>query len=225
MKNRICKSVMTSVVAGISWTLVSQANAAVVIKANNTNNLDTAGSWTTAAPTSADVGQWDSTVTGANTSAVGANSTWGGIKIVNPGGNVTINVNSSRTLTVGTSGIDMSLATVDATFGGAGNYRIATSSSQTFNVAASRTLNFNSFLNTQGGTITLTLAANGVLNAGNTWTNATSPLNVTQTGTGSVVYSGAVTSNLTSLSATGSNGIVINNGQNMNVNSDRKSVV
>jgi fibronectin-binding autotransporter adhesin len=68
------------------------AQAANIVKTNNTANLNLATSWTNGvAPGAADVAQWDSTVTGANTVALGSSAIWSGIRIVNPGGTVTIN--------------------------------------------------------------------------------------------------------------------------------------
>src|SRR4051812_46862671 len=65
--------------------------AADVIKANNTDNLNLNSAWQPgSSPTAADVAVWDSTVTSANASALGADLTWGGIRIADPGGPVTI---------------------------------------------------------------------------------------------------------------------------------------
>ena len=89
------------------------AHAATRIKQDNPDNLNLASSWDTL-PGAADIAQWTSTVTAGNTTAsLGADLNWAGIKIVSPGGLVTIN--SGNTLTVGTSGIDLSTATQDLT--------------------------------------------------------------------------------------------------------------
>ena len=90
----------------------ASAHAGDVIKANNTTALNVAGSWTTAVPTATDVAVWNSTVVGANSSALGGDLAWQGIKITNPGGDVTIaNASSANTLTLGSAGIDASTST------------------------------------------------------------------------------------------------------------------
>lgn len=76
-------------------------------KANNTVNLNLTNSWVGGmVPNTGYVALWDSTVTGANTVALGANASWSGICVTNPGGAVTIG--AGNTLTVGSSGIDLS---------------------------------------------------------------------------------------------------------------------
>src|SRR5262245_1524355 len=61
-------------------------------KANNTDDLNLVTSWIGGLPpTSSDVALWDSTVTADNTTLLAANTNWAGVKILNPGGPVTIN--------------------------------------------------------------------------------------------------------------------------------------
>ena len=67
------------------------ARAATRIKQDNADALNLASSWDTL-PGPADIAQWDSTVSAANTTAsLGADLSWAGIKIASPGGLVTIN--------------------------------------------------------------------------------------------------------------------------------------
>jgi autotransporter-associated beta strand protein len=90
--------------------------AGTIIKTNNTDNLNLTTSWVGGVvPGSLDTARWDSTVTGANSVALGADTTWSGILIANPGGAVTIN--AGNTLTLGTNGINMSGATQNLTIG------------------------------------------------------------------------------------------------------------
>ena len=111
------------------------ARAATFYKANNTNNLNLTTSWSGGAvPGSGDVATWDNTVTGANAAALGTNPTWGGIKILDPGGPVTIN--AGNWLYINGSGIDMSAATQDLTL----NCGTVINASQTWSVAAGRTV-------------------------------------------------------------------------------------
>jgi autotransporter-associated beta strand protein len=88
--------------------------AGTIVKTNNTDNLNLTTSWVgSVVPGPLDVARWDSTVTGANPVALGADTSWGGILIANPGGAVTIG--AGNTLTVGTNGINMSGATQNLT--------------------------------------------------------------------------------------------------------------
>ena len=78
--------------------------AGTITKANNTDNLNLASSWVGGlVPGALDVAKWDSTVTGANSVALGADISLGGIIINNPGGAVMIT--AGNTLSIGTSGI------------------------------------------------------------------------------------------------------------------------
>ena len=58
--------------------------AATIIKANNTDSLNLITSWTNGIiPGVVDVARWDANITGANSVALGADASWGGI-IVTP---------------------------------------------------------------------------------------------------------------------------------------------
>lgn len=127
--------------------LCLSSQAADDVKANNTTSLTSTGSWVDGSlPTilKLDVATWNSTVTGANTVAIGGNLDVLGIKIVDPGGAVAITNTTGNVLTIGSSGIDMSAATqnlslfANTTGAAAGNIDI--SANQIWNVAASRTL-------------------------------------------------------------------------------------
>ncbi len=121
---------------------VGQARSEDVVKANNTNALNLTTSWSSGAvPGTNDVAVWNNTVTTANSNVLGTNNlSFGGIKILNPGGAVTIGTNASGTsFSLGAFGIDMSAATQNLT-----NTAITTlTADQTFNVATNRTLQFN----------------------------------------------------------------------------------
>lgn len=92
-------------------TLSGISSAADVIKANNPNDLNLTSSWVGGVvPTAADVAVWDNTVTGAMNAGLGADTSWQGIKILNPVGLVSIGVGTNA-LTLGSSGINMSTAT------------------------------------------------------------------------------------------------------------------
>lgn len=91
-------------------TLASLASAADVNKADNTNDLNLSTSWLGGlVPGVNDIAVWDSTVTGPNSTLLGANQSWLGLRLTNPGGPVTIG--GPNVLTLGTGGIDLSAAT------------------------------------------------------------------------------------------------------------------
>jgi hypothetical protein len=81
-----------AVAAALGLALLSSGPALAVdrIKANNATNLDQGGSWVGGAiPGTADVGVWNSTVVGANSTVLGSDQNWSGLRIANPGGTVT----------------------------------------------------------------------------------------------------------------------------------------
>ncbi len=104
------------------------ANAADTYKLDNAANLNLASSWeNNAAPTSADVANWDSFVTGPNSTQLGANLAWDGIRVLDPAGPVTIS--GVHTLSLGASGINLSTATQNLTL----NSALALSADQAWN--------------------------------------------------------------------------------------------
>lgn len=158
--------VLLAIVAAFCGVL--HLNAGEIIKANNTTNLNLAGSWTTVpAYDGSDLATWNSTVTTANSVFLGANLEFAGIKVLNPGGKVTIGADGN-TLTLGASGIDMSTATrnMDIVAG------VKLSSAQMWNVGTGRLLDSNGNANNGGITIdnqgyTLTVQGAGDADIGN----------------------------------------------------------
>ncbi|MCU0748288.1 MAG: autotransporter-associated beta strand repeat-containing protein [Akkermansiaceae bacterium] len=138
-----------------------QSAAATRVKLNNTDDLNLASSWTGGlAPGLADVARWDSTVTSANSVILGSNLSWGGIQIADPAGAVSIS--GANTLTLGTSGIDMSSATANLAISsnlaiGAGN--------QVWNVASGRTLTLSTGTFTRSAGATLNVQGAGTVSA------------------------------------------------------------
>ena len=129
--------------------------AATYSKANNAANLNLTTSWTGGVvPTNTDVGQWGSTVTSANTVSLGANLEWLGVKVVNPGGPVTLN--AGNTLTLDGSGVDLSAATQDLT----ANCDLALGASQAWTVASGRNFTLGGGVS---GTALLTLPGSGTV--------------------------------------------------------------
>ena len=122
-------------ILALALLAATPALAAEVIKANNTNALNLGTSWVGGTgPGAADVGVWNSTVSGANSVALGADLSWAGLKLTNPGGAVTLT--GTNGLTLGASGLDMSSATQNLTIGSG----LTVGSDQNWNVASGRTL-------------------------------------------------------------------------------------
>lgn len=165
-----------TVVASVTvlLTAIQTASAATRVKLDNLDDLNLATSWFGGAiPSSADVATWDSTVTGANSTVLGANQNWGGIAITSPGGAVTIG--GANTLTLGTSGIDMSAATQNLTI--SSNLTLE-SGVQTWNVATGRTLTISSATLTRsaGATLLIDKSTNtGTVTASPALTNGVLP--------------------------------------------------
>ncbi len=138
-------------------------------KANNSNNLNLGTSWVGGvAPDSATTARWNNTVTSANTTVLGADTTWAGISIVNPAGTVTINAGNTLTLGENTNDIEMGNASADLTL----NCPLILGDANTWNVATGRTLTIvgvvsGSFSVTKDG------AGSAVLSGANTYSGST----------------------------------------------------
>lgn len=132
----------------------TQLQASEIIKANNTTALNDTGAWTGGVvPVSGDIAVWDSTTNVDRSNALGGNVSFGGIKVTNVAGGTTQTINATTAgavLTLGSSGIDMSAATVNLSILAV----MDLTASQTWNVASGRTLTIGG-LNTGSGTITL----------------------------------------------------------------------
>lgn len=153
--------VLACAAASVVLTSIT-VHAGTVLKADNAANLDQLGSWVNGVlPNASDVATWDSTVTSANSVLLGSNLTFGGLKIVNPGGAVTIN--AGNTLTLGAFGIDMSGATQNLTIGS--GLTLAGATKQTWSVASGRTLTISGTLTrSAGATADYNLSAGGTIN-------------------------------------------------------------
>jgi fibronectin-binding autotransporter adhesin len=193
-------SAATSVIA---WTHFVQADT----WANNGGTaLNNSGSWIdetspstdSAPPSSTDIAQFDfhDALSGTNTYTLGAATSWLGLSIVNPTGGIVIgnSGDSSNTLTLGASGINMSLATQNLTIADP----LAISQNLSFTVAGGQTLSVSNGISmAASSTLTFSGAGNqyitGVLNDGGGGGA------ISQLGTGTVVltasnsYTGATT--------------------------------
>ena len=147
----IIRKVGAAVFAAIVALSLSQPTvfAATSIKQNNSANLNLAGSWNTL-PGAADIAQWDATVLAANSSVLGGDVSWLGLKIVGPGGLVTLG--AGNTLTLGASGIDLSTATQSLTL----NCGLILQGKQSWQAAAGRTLNVAGIFTRAGAVVDFT---------------------------------------------------------------------
>ena len=195
----------------------AERSRADVFGNNGGLDLSQSTSWTdetvpavdSAPPGINDIARFDSNSAGG-TFTLDVATSWLGISLINPTAAVTIGSAADATaggaLTLGASGIDMSVATQNLTFGGD---PVSLSANQTWNVASGRTLTFTgSTLNLNTGTAaTLTLAG-----AGNVSFNATTDVisgtggNIVKYGTGTLTlgalntYTGSTTVNNGTLS-------------------------
>ena len=132
----------------LATVLGGSAQAGTMVKADNIDVLYLGTSWTNLAPPGpTDIGQWDHTVSAANTTnSLGWDQSWKGIAIVDPAGAVTIN--AGNTVTLGDSSgsvyyvVDMTNATVDLTLN-CGVALSAPGGSQEWYVGSGRTVTVN----------------------------------------------------------------------------------
>jgi autotransporter-associated beta strand protein len=132
------------------------ARGADFFKADNSAALNLLASWTNnAVPGPTDTAVWGSQVSGANTTNVlGANTTWNGIQILNPGAPVQISADGN-TLTNGAAGIDLSQATENLVL----SNNVVLNVPQYWNVASGLTLTLGgSVVKNVGGAVRFELA-------------------------------------------------------------------
>lgn len=188
---------------------------ATYVKANNTTALNLTGSWVGGVvPGSADIGHWNSTVTGANTVALGAARTWLGVLITNPGGAVTVGT-TTATWTIGASGIDMSSATQNLTINSP--VAVALGANQTWNVASGRTLTVGSVVSGASRILTFNGAGTSVLTNANTYSGGSNISagwfrvgNNAALGTGTITMTGGKLSSNSTAGYTLANALALN---------------
>lgn len=117
----------------------SSAWAVDIVKDDNTDNLSLTTSWVGGVvPGSGDVAVWDDTVVGANTTVLGADLAWSGIRLGGTTESEQIRINPGNTLTLGTGGIDLSASPRDLFL----NTSVVVDGNQTWNIADGRRLTF-----------------------------------------------------------------------------------
>lgn len=213
------KTSILSTALGAAFLTLSNALAVDIFK-NDTNatGLLDVNSWVGGViPGTSDVAVWDSTVATADQSALPnvSSTTFAGIRIANPVSNVGFGVSSGKALTLSTSGIDMSAATMNLTIGGLGILRPTGSSTSSYSVASGRSLTINAQFQATSGTTTVNFPGAGSVNINKL--PATTTLKLNNRGSGTLTMGGSATSSIFELSAspTGSGvsgGKVIING-------------
>jgi len=135
--------------------------AATRVKANNSDALNLASSWTNAiVPGGADVAQFDAAITGPLSLTLGADTAWNQINFVNPAGEVTVGGGNLLTLSnntpilFGTGAADLTL-NCNVRFAGAGFASIRS--------PAAQTLAFGGVIDGRDVTVTLGNSAGTIL--------------------------------------------------------------
>ncbi len=152
-------------VTGNTLNLVVISTASEVVKADNADDLNLGSSWLGGeAPIAGDDANWDSTVTSANSTVLGADVVWGAIRIKDPAGPVTIGGANTLTLGAAQFEVDMSAATADLTL----DCPVVMSDDSVWDVNAGQTLTLGGAVSgdfplTLQGAGTVRLAASEVL--------------------------------------------------------------
>ncbi len=149
-------------------------------KADNATALNLPGSWVGGAvPGSGDIAIWDSTVTVNRNAALGANTSWQGIRVTNAGGTQSnISATVGTVLTLGSSGIDMSAATIDFRIDNAVDY----STDQAITIASGRELELRNASGASMGSSTLSLGGGGGIRIASSTVFGNSTLSVASSG-------------------------------------------
>lgn len=154
--------------AGGAGQVTITFTAPLNVKADNPDPLNLATSWTVGVPIGV-VAEWNNIVSSANTtSSLGADLAFGGIKISDPAGPVTINPGNILTLGSAAVDLDLSSATQNLTL----NCGLALGAANVWNVASGRTVTLGG---TVSGTGTITKQGSGsaVLSGSSTYSGAT----------------------------------------------------
>jgi autotransporter-associated beta strand protein len=203
-----------------------------VYKADGAGALNVVSAWLAGVPAAAgDVAVWDGNVLGAYSSTLGAATSWQGIRIGdansgNPGGAVTIAADGNA-LTLGSAGVDLSLATQNLTIAAP----VTLGAAQTWNVGAGRTVTAQGMVTSNG--VGWTKAGAGTVSFTSAPLLGTSPIALNGgvvtigyfgLGTGTITFNGGT---ITNLAATGnqpelSNSLYVPAGQTGTINMNNR---
>jgi len=156
-----------------------------VVRADAAGPLNLTTAWTNGVvPGSGNIAQWDSSVaTAANcTAALGQDMSWQGINIYNPVAAVVFSL--GNTLTLGSSGVNMSAASQNLTLG----CPLILGNPQTWTVASGRTLTITNVVS--AGANLLTIGGAGATTVSGP-AAITSTGGITKTGAGTLTINGA----------------------------------
>jgi autotransporter-associated beta strand protein len=161
------KSIFTSLLGIAAWFTAPLVEAATIEKTNNLENLNLGSSWIGGVlPGAGDIASWNTNVAAANTVLLGANLPWAGIRVLHPGGLVTLS--AGNTLTLGSSGVDMGGATTDLVV----NCGLALSANQAWNITTERRFTVGGVISGAGITLEKNGAGEALLGAANTFTGS-----------------------------------------------------
>ena len=166
-------------VSGNTLNLVITSVVSALAKANNADNLNLPTSWTTGVvPGPSTIAPWNSLVTAPNTTVLGADLTWAGIKVTDPAGLVTINAGNTLTLGAAATDIDLAAAAADLTL----NCPLVIGAANVWDVGPGRTLTLGNVVSgsspvTKQGGGTATLTGPNTFNAGLSLTAGTLNIN------------------------------------------------
>jgi len=195
-KSRRGKKAAVAVSAAIGalgvFGATQHAHAGTISKTSNLGLLNSTADWNPAqVPTSGDLAVFSNSYTPPNnftTLLLGASQSWGGIKIVNPGGDVIIGPTPGLNLTLGgtgaaiNDGIDMSTSTVNATISAA----LILGGLQSWNVDAGHVLTLSGNISDQGNFIQNpgagTVLVTGTIGGSGTFTESTGILQIGSSG-------------------------------------------
>ncbi|HTR43221.1 MAG TPA: autotransporter-associated beta strand repeat-containing protein, partial [Pseudomonadales bacterium] len=177
---------------------LTSSRAQFVTNADTSATLNLGSSWIGGVPAgSANVAVWDNNVQVNTTKTLGAALSWAGIRVADPAASITI-LQDGNTLTLGTSGIDLSQATNGLTLGCA----VALNGNQTWMVTNGITLTVTGIvsgasaltLNNGGNNTGLIILTNADTYAGGTTINSgfIQPNSINAFGTGNITNSGGV---------------------------------
>ena len=230
-QNNPVNSMQTTKTIKITWLFavlwcfgLGSAHAASITNADAAVNLNLGGSWVGGTPAgSGDIAVWNNIVLANTAKTLGADLSWAGIQILDPG--AAISINNGNTLTIGASGIDMSAASQDFTL----NNSNILGANQIWNVTSGRTLSVANAGHPGliKGTASLTKNGNGTLvlrglnsyNGGTVVNGGILQINSGTTGTGTSGTNSAGIGGMTlNNGATLQYGAAVNMGNTLTVN-------
>ncbi len=141
------------VASPLAVILCQFSTAAIIQKADNASELADPASWVGGVVSgSSNIASWDATVTSANSTTLGGDLAWHGIRITNPAGAVTIG--GAQALTLGAAGIDMAAASQSLAINS--NLTLA-SGNQSWNILSGNTLTLGAgtFSRSPGATVNI----------------------------------------------------------------------